>query len=563
MQPHPLRRVSVLCLALCLCTGLWLSAAVPEALQKHLGRRLESVQISLVRTEGVRQVLIAQGFMTELFGLFPDYTDDAEHRAELDAFIRAAIAKNPVTIENAGEVVRCALPDAALLAAPAILPGDAEEASLRTFAAYIEAANQARWKGLLPLDNDYWHGDSATHFKAVDERAPYLVRIQDGPLWSGGLPLTGETSKDSKGLLNFVLSPELELYAGPLVPGRFHHSSFLAGGPLVAAGEFTMDQGRIKTITNRSGHYKPSAAILLRFLRFLNAKGVDLADTKIDMVGVPVVSAKTFMIGGDPEVHKLQDVLKSGRIERLRQFLAGVPLPLSFPYFLEDGEQETILHMACDAKASPEALRLILERGSEVNLPDSRGRTPIGILLTHRPVPVAQAEVLLGAHADVGILHGRGRRDVVLELLLGSQRELYESICKRTDHVVNSDSINRISASEPENRFHLYLERGRTDPATLAELLRLGADVNLPIGGPARGFGPLHLAAMRGDLAALRLMLEARGADVNALGGLLARPPLDYARQCGRTEAAAFLLTKGALTVEQLRPHAAAPPAGP
>jgi len=98
------------------------------------------------------------------------------------------------------------------------------------------------------------------------------------------------------------------------------------------------------------------------------------------------------------------------------------------------------------ANQKPAALALILERRADVNQADSRGRTPIGILLTHRPVPLPQVGVLLKA-----------------------------------------------------------------------------------------------------------------GADVNALGGLLARTPLDYAEQYQRAEAAAFLLSKGARTVEQVRAGAPAP----
>jgi len=556
-----LRRLTIHLFALVLCLGQWLHAAVPEALQKYADRRLESVQISLLHARDVRQVLIAQGFISELFGLFPDYADNAEHRAELDAFLREAIARNRVELGSGSGVLRCTLPDPALLEAPAITPGVEGEEDLRTFAAYIQAANEARRKGLVPLDHDYWHLDPAQRLHTPEERTPYRVQIRDGLLWCQGVLLDSREQKSTDGLLNFVLAPDLELYAGPLVPGRFHHSTFVAGGTLLAAGEWTVTDGRIGTVTNRSGHYKPGAAVMVRFLRFLHARGVDLAGIKVAMVGSGAVPARQFLIGGDPEVRTLRQILTSGDPGRLRRFVADAPLPLDMAYFLEDGEEETLLHMACDAKVSAEALRLILEREAGVNQADSRGRTPIGILLTHRPVPVAQVEVLLAAHADPGNPHGRAHRDVLLQLLLDGQRELYDSLCRRTGHRVAAGSINALSAAEPENPFHRYLGGNRTDPATVAELLRLGADVNLPIGGPARGFGPLHLAAMNGDLPALRLLLDAPGADVNSLGGLLLRTPLDYAREYRRAEAAAFLLTRGALTAEQLRARDAAPPA--
>jgi len=40
--------------------------------------------------------------------------------------------------------------------------------------------------------------------------------------------------------------------------GQFHYSSFLAGKPVAAAGEMVIEKGIIKTVTDGSGHYKPS-----------------------------------------------------------------------------------------------------------------------------------------------------------------------------------------------------------------------------------------------------------------------------------------------------------------
>src|SRR5262245_28087078 len=39
--------------------------------------------------------------------------------------------------------------------------------------------------------------------------------------------------------------------------GDFHHSSFLAGAAVAAAGELEVENGVLKAISNRSGHYRP------------------------------------------------------------------------------------------------------------------------------------------------------------------------------------------------------------------------------------------------------------------------------------------------------------------
>jgi hypothetical protein len=48
--------------------------------------------------------------------------------------------------------------------------------------------------------------------------------------------------------------------------GKFHHSTFLGGAPVMAAGEWIVDRGRVKAITAKSGHYKPSPDDLARFV---------------------------------------------------------------------------------------------------------------------------------------------------------------------------------------------------------------------------------------------------------------------------------------------------------
>ncbi|WP_218581945.1 hypothetical protein, partial [Nocardia cyriacigeorgica] len=40
-------------------------------------------------------------------------------------------------------------------------------------------------------------------------------------------------------------------------PGQFHHSSFLAGGPVAGAGELEVIDGVLQLVTDSSGHYRP------------------------------------------------------------------------------------------------------------------------------------------------------------------------------------------------------------------------------------------------------------------------------------------------------------------
>ncbi|HKK36564.1 MAG TPA: hypothetical protein VJ994_09760 [Paracoccaceae bacterium] len=90
-----------------------------------------------------------------------------------------------------------------------------------------------------------------------------LVDHADQPFDTRG----NETAFSGFGWAIFVFSPDAKLYAGSHVVGQHHHSSFLSGGAVKAAGEIVADAGRIQVITAKSGHYKPDAAAILRFVR--------------------------------------------------------------------------------------------------------------------------------------------------------------------------------------------------------------------------------------------------------------------------------------------------------
>ncbi|WP_342363001.1 hypothetical protein [Terrarubrum flagellatum] len=70
----------------------------------------------------------------------------------------------------------------------------------------------------------------------------------------------------------FVLSAQHVLYAGIHMGGQFHHTSFLAGAPVLAAGMIQVKQGRIVAIHEKNGHYQAQATHMETFLRLLVRK---------------------------------------------------------------------------------------------------------------------------------------------------------------------------------------------------------------------------------------------------------------------------------------------------
>ncbi|HEY2812822.1 MAG TPA: hypothetical protein VGJ03_05115, partial [Acidimicrobiales bacterium] len=79
---------------------------------------------------------------------------------------------------------------------------------------------------------------------------------------------------------------------------QFHHSSLLAGANVAMGGEMKVAAGRVETMTNKSGHYQPTAAHFKHFLAELQQGGMTL-DFKVTGFGVP---DRTPAAGATPAV---------------------------------------------------------------------------------------------------------------------------------------------------------------------------------------------------------------------------------------------------------------------
>uniref|UniRef100_A0AAV1TQD2 Uncharacterized protein n=1 Tax=Peronospora matthiolae TaxID=2874970 RepID=A0AAV1TQD2_9STRA len=74
----------------------------------------------------------------------------------------------------------------------------------------------------------------------------------------------------------FVLDLSGRMYLGRKRKGRFHHSSFVSGAPIFAAGKIAIHHGVIIAIEPHSGHFKPRLENLLALCFVLAKRGVDI-----------------------------------------------------------------------------------------------------------------------------------------------------------------------------------------------------------------------------------------------------------------------------------------------
>jgi len=70
-----------------------------------------------------------------------------------------------------------------------------------------------------------------------------------------------------KGWGIFVVDLDHNLYIHKHIEGKYHHSTFLSGGAVSAAGEIAVEDGWVRVITAKSGHHMPTVANMQRFVQ--------------------------------------------------------------------------------------------------------------------------------------------------------------------------------------------------------------------------------------------------------------------------------------------------------
>ncbi|MBL8212360.1 MAG: hypothetical protein JNK87_16715 [Bryobacterales bacterium] len=110
--------------------------------------------------------------------------------------------------------------------------------------------------------------------KELFDAAP--VQVLDTAGWQSNA-LAG----NFQGWACFVMSMYDVIYVGVHEGGRFHHSSFLCGAPVLAAGMIKVEQGIITGFHEKNGHYKCSSEHMMRFFKIIEQRtGTDLSKVK-------------------------------------------------------------------------------------------------------------------------------------------------------------------------------------------------------------------------------------------------------------------------------------------
>lgn len=131
--------------------------------------------------------------------------------------------------------------------------------------------------------NGYMSGGIAVPYMLASDRKPYLVKVSpQGRLTQEGFLLN--TLGDPQKLFIFVMDGDGNIYSAAKREVH-HHSSFLAGGPVAAAGHWKVQYGALQYVCNQSGHYQPPFDYTIQVLTELKSRGVDVSGVETDWTG--------------------------------------------------------------------------------------------------------------------------------------------------------------------------------------------------------------------------------------------------------------------------------------
>ena len=119
-------------------------------------------------------------------------------------------------------------------------------------------------------------GTTVTYL-SPQERQQYKLTMHNGIMYGAdGKPFDTSDAQTAFGgkFATIVMDHDGTIYASKRqVTGKFHHSSFMAGGAVAMAGEMQVIKGKVTYINRNSGHYCPSKLQLNQLADQLRSQG--------------------------------------------------------------------------------------------------------------------------------------------------------------------------------------------------------------------------------------------------------------------------------------------------
>jgi hypothetical protein len=147
--------------------------------------------------------------------------------------------------------------------------------------------------------NGFWGrmGKLPTYYQPQDQPNPYRMTFKNGKIKQNGADvhtLDAEPEyklKDKPERYMFTMDPAGNFYGADVKKEtnggtrRIHHSTMTAGGETAASGSMKIDQGRLESLEDNSGHYQPGVAQTYQAVKALQRKGVDTGTASVGLTG--------------------------------------------------------------------------------------------------------------------------------------------------------------------------------------------------------------------------------------------------------------------------------------
>lgn len=191
--------------------------------------------------------------------------------------------------------------------------------------------------------------------------------------------------------------------------------------------------------------------------------------------------------------------LEKNHVETLAEVLSCEQLDVNEKITNEKGEPITAIHMAAE-RGEPQLIRMLIDRGADINVVTSHMRTPLIIACQHNMQEAAVELIEQGADVTARTEDGT----TALHLASANSFEIVQMLIERGADVNAVTVSGDLQGATP---LHIACEFGQTEIASL--LIEKGANINSRL---HNGQPPLINACKSGNAEIVQILLE-HGAD--------------------------------------------------